>query len=104
MDIISSGKLFESSIKPKEFRALLYSLCFFHAVVLERRKYHSLGWNIPYEFHECDLRISISQLALFVNTYPDKIPFEALNYLTAECNHGGRVTDDKDRTNINTII
>eukprot|EP00919_Chromeraceae_sp_WS-2016_P069052 GHVR01163547.1.p2 GENE.GHVR01163547.1~~GHVR01163547.1.p2 ORF type:complete len:103 (-),score=9.53 GHVR01163547.1:3361-3669(-) len=34
----------------------------------------------------------------------DKIPFEALKYLTAECNYGGRVTDDKDRRLITTLL
>ncbi len=34
----------------------------------------------------------------------DKIPFPALKYLTAECNYGGRVTDDKDRRLIVTLL
>jgi dynein heavy chain len=34
----------------------------------------------------------------------DKIPFPALKYLTAECNYGGRVTDDKDRRLITTLL
>ena len=32
------------------------------------------------------------------------IPFKALNYMVAEANYGGRVTDDKDVRLIKTIL
>lgn len=70
---------FISSEKPKvsEFKWLLFSLCLFHGVCLERRKFWPLGFNIPYEFTDGDLRICISQLHMFLTEYSD-VPFKVI--------------------------
>ena len=48
------------------FRPCLYVLAFLHAVVLERRKYGKIGWNVNYDFNESDFTISRRLLSLYL--------------------------------------
>lgn len=48
--------------KEIEFKCILFALCYFHAVVAERRKFGAQGWNRSYPFNNGDLTISINVL------------------------------------------
>ena len=89
--------------KPSDYRKLLFGLCFFHALIIERKKFGPLGWNTAYAFNETDLDICISQLELYVNKFAE-IPFTVLSMLTSVVNYGGRINDDKDMRTADIII
>jgi len=94
---------YEGCAKPREYKKLLFALGYFHAAILERRKYGAVGWNIPYEWMTADLETSKRQLRMYLDEQ-EVVPYQALNYLVAEANYGGRVTDDKDVTLIKAML
>ena len=83
--------------QPTAWKKLLFSLSFLHAVIQERRKFGSIGWNIPYSFTQADLECSMMGLATFLNEAEEQIPWAAMEYVLGHINYGGHVTDDMDR-------
>jgi dynein heavy chain len=78
-------------------------LSLFHAIILDRRKFGPIGWNINYDFTTEDLVVCKRQLKMLLDEYKE-IPYKVINFLGAEINYGGRVTDDKDVRLIKNIL
>ncbi|OAF69166.1 Axonemal beta dynein heavy chain 2 [Intoshia linei] len=94
---------FERCQKIGTYKKLLYSLCFFHSVIIERKKFMMLGWNIPYEFNDSDFEVSENILCIYLEEY-DSPPWEALKFLIAGISYGGHITDEFDRRLLMTYI
>jgi len=80
----------------QKYRRLFFSLVWTHALLLERRKFKMLGWNIAYDFNDSDFDINENILAMYLDENPNEIPWDAIRYLIAEANYGGRVTEFPD--------
>ena len=86
----------EMCSRENEFKSILNSLCYFHAVVCERRKFGPQGWNRSYPFNVGDLTISVDVLYNYLEAN-SKVPWDDLRYLFGEIMYGGHITDDWDR-------
>ena len=90
-------KEWEGSAKPAEFKRLMFALAFYHAVVLERRKFGPIGWNIAgIDFMASDLKTAAKNLNLYLEEQP-VVPWETLNSVVGDINYGGRLTDKWDK-------
>eukprot|EP00658_Telonema_sp_P-2_P051285 TRINITY_DN3933_c0_g1_i1.p1 TRINITY_DN3933_c0_g1~~TRINITY_DN3933_c0_g1_i1.p1 ORF type:complete len:2475 (+),score=487.98 TRINITY_DN3933_c0_g1_i1:167-7591(+) len=85
----------EHSTKPQEFHAIVFGMCFFHAVVVERSKFGPTGWNRKYPFNYEDLKACTDVLAGYLEDRP-RVPWEDLRYVFGEIMYGGHITDRWD--------
>ena len=73
---------YEGCSKSREYKKLVFALAYFHAAILERRKYGAIGWNIAYEWMNSDFNTSELNLRMYLDEQPE-VPYIALNYLIA---------------------
>lgn len=98
---------------PKEYieeaegkvKSILFGLCHFHAVLMERKMYGPLGYNMMYPFSLGDLRDSAICLQNYLeNSAGGKIPWADLRYIFGEIMYGGHIVNDFDRLLANTYL
>jgi dynein heavy chain len=83
-----------------KWRTLVYTQSFLHSVVQERRKFGPIGWCVPYEYNNSDLDASLLFLEKHVASsimVGQPISWVTVQYMVAEAQYGGRITDDLDR-------
>jgi len=93
----------DASNKPTEFKACLLTLCWYHAIVLGRRRFGQQGWSRKYSFNTGDLTVCANVLADYVNNN-DTVPWDDLRYIFGEIMYGGHITDAWDRRTNNTYL
>jgi len=103
LEIFAADETFPECSKEHAYKKMLYALCFFHSVVLERKKFGPLGWNVLYEWNDTDFHVSKQWLQLFLKEQ-GAVPWESLEYIIGQINYGGRVTDPQDRGTLMIIL
>eukprot|EP00041_Stephanoeca_diplocostata_P039521 m.1633795 g.1633795 ORF g.1633795 m.1633795 type:complete len:4492 (+) comp25411_c0_seq1:204-13679(+) len=86
----------EMCAKENEFRKIMFALVYHHAVIIERRKFGPIGWNVNYPFNKGDLSQSVMVLFNYLESN-SVVPWVDLRYIFGEIMYGGHITDNIDR-------
>lgn len=85
-------------------KGILFGLCQFHAVLVERKKFGAKGYNMMYPFSIGDLVCSVAVLRNYMESAPAKVPWADLRYLFGEIMYGGHIVNDFDRLLAKTYL
>jgi dynein heavy chain len=86
-------------------KSILFGLCHFHAIMMERKKFGTKGYNMMYPFSLGDLRDSNIVLSNYMeSSASSKIPWEDLRYIFGEIMYGGHIVNDFDRLLCKTYL
>ena len=94
---------YENCTKSIVYKKLIFATAYFNALILERRKFGAVGWNIAYDWMNSDLKAAMTQIRMYIDEQ-DEIPWETLNVSVAFITYGGRVTDMWDKRTISSIL
>jgi len=84
--------------KDAKVKSILFALCHFHSLMLERKKFGPMGYNMMYPINAGDLRDSATVLYNYLEGSSSvKIPWDDLRYIFGEIMYGGHIVDDWDR-------
>jgi dynein heavy chain, axonemal len=89
--------------KEVEFKACLFTICFFHSLILGRRKFGQQGWSRKYSFNVGDLSVCADVCQSYITAATD-IPWDDMRYIFGEIMYGGHITDPWDRKTNNTYL
>jgi dynein heavy chain len=85
-------------------KGILFGLCHFHAVMVERKKFGAKGYNMMYPFSFGDLVCSAAVLRNYMEMAPAKVPWADLRYLFGEIMYGGHIVNGFDRLLANQYL
>merc|ERR1711988_1099870 len=101
-----SQERIEQSSQPEKFQGCLFTLSFFHSVMLGRKKFGQQGWSRNYGFNTGDLTICANVLQSYLDKVPEAmgVPWQDLRYIFGDIMYGGHITDPWDRRTNNTYL
>ncbi len=101
-----------TEVKRTVFRSILFGLCFYHSLLLGRKKFgvgigtgsgSGLGFCRGYSFNIGDLTTCGDVLYNYLEAY-ELIPWPDLRYMFGEVFYGGHITDGMDRRCCTTYL
>lgn len=85
-------------------RCILFAMCYFHSLMLERKKFGAQGFNMMYPFAASDLIASSTVLKNYMENAPARVPWQDLRYLFGEIMYGGHIVNELDRLVCGTYL
>ncbi|XP_067132954.1 dynein axonemal heavy chain 2-like [Centruroides vittatus] len=92
----SEAQFVKSENIQDRYATLLFCLTAFHSILIERRYFKNLGWNVPYKFNDSDFTVAEYFLTSCLEKY-ERTSWDALKYFIEEIVYEGHVIDEWDK-------